>query len=97
MADCSKYIKLDDAVEHRVYSREFKDYVVTVKQLKQLKTFEEPKEKDESEYYESMLRPLFNRCWAQLGSRFPISCTWCGLRSECDKRRDVRRKDNNDG
>jgi hypothetical protein len=87
MAD-SKYIKLNDAVEHRVYSREFKDYVVPVKQLKQLETLDEPKEKgeSESEYYENILRPLFNRCWAQLGSRFPISCLWCGLRSECEKR-----------
>lgn len=85
MAD-SKYIKLDEAVEHRVYSREFKDYVVPVKQLKQLKAFDEPKEKDESEYYEEMLRPLFNRCWVQLG-RFPGACLWCGLRSECEERR----------
>lgn len=88
----SKFIRLDDAVEHRVYSREFKDYVVPVKQLKQLKTFDEPKEKDEAEYYESMLRPLFNRCFAQLG-RFPGACLWCGLRSECDKRRSIDKQE----
>lgn len=86
MVDC-KYIKLDEAVEHRVYSREFKDYVVPVKQLKQLKAFDEPKENDEAEYYKRMLRSLFNRCWVQLGSKFPVSCLWCGLRSECEKRR----------
>ena len=86
MADCSKYVKLDDVIEQRVYSRDLKDYVVPVKKLRQLQSFDKPKAESTAEEYEQMLRPLFNRCWVQLG-RFPGACLWCGLRSECEKRR----------
>lgn len=80
-----KYISYDDAMERKVFSRDLRDYVVTVRDLNSLKKVEINDNPDETDHKE-MLRILFNRCCALTG---PQMCFFCGLRKECDTYRSV--------
>ena len=73
-----KYIRFDDAMENKVFSRDLREYVVPVRVLQSLRKADV--EEDAPDQKE-MLRILFNRCMALTGGQ---TCFFCGMRKECD-------------
>lgn len=89
----SKLIRKEDIIEGQVFSRELREYVVPVRFIRQLQTFDEPQEQPED--YERMLNALFNRCYAVIAmGGNPAMCMFCGIREACDKRRTLVTKEN---
>ena len=74
-------IRIDDALNAQVFSRDLREYVVPVRELKRLHRIDEPEENAEDQ--SDMLRILFNRCMAVsgVGGR----CVFCGMIDECKR------------
>ena len=87
----SKLIRKDDAMQKQVFSRDLREYVVPVRCIKQLQTFDEPQEQPED--VDGMLHALFNRCYTVIAmDGNPAMCMFCGIREACDKRRSIGKK-----
>ena len=80
----SVLIRKDDAVKCQIYSRDLREYVVPVRLLNKLVTFDEPEEQPEN--YKDALRFMFNRCYVLSEG---MVCWMCGHRNLCDSLRSV--------
>lgn len=88
----SKLIRKDEANNAAVYSRDLREYVVPVRVLNKLKTFEEPTEQEVD--YKDALRTMFNRCAVQMSCNGAM-CIFCGHRDICNDLRDVHKPKTN--
>ena len=82
----SKLIRKDEANDAAIYSRDLREYVVPVRVLNKLNTFDEPKEQNAD--YDDILRVMFNRCAAALSGGGAM-CVFCGCKDLCNKMRTV--------
>lgn len=78
-------IHIDDALNAQVFSRDLREYVVPVRELKRLPRIDEPEENAEDQ--SNMLRILFNRCMASSG--IGGMCFFCMMIDECKRYRSV--------
>lgn len=83
-----KLISKEAAISAQVYSRDLREYVVPVREIKNLREYDEPQEQMENT--NEMLRVLFNRCMTLTHGSI---CLFCGIRDACDMRRNVWNKD----
>lgn len=87
----SKLIRKNETLDYQVFSRDLREYVVPVREINKLRTFDEPKEPPAD--YEDMLKALFNRCYALTAMRgAPEMCFFCVIREACNKFRTVGKK-----
>lgn len=82
----SKLIRKDETLDAAVYSRDLREYVVPTREIKKLKTFEEPKEGQTD--YADMLRVMFNRCIIRMSAGGAM-CLFCGMKEACQSMRSV--------
>lgn len=83
-----KLVSKEAALSAQVYSRDLREYVVPVREIKNLREYNEPQEQMENT--DEMLRVLFNRCMTLTHGSI---CLFCRIRDACDMRRNVWNKD----
>ena len=87
----SKLIRKDEALDSKVFSRDLREYVVPVRELNRLCTFDEPE--DQQDDLTDIVRVLFNRCYAQTVMNGGAGmCFFCGIRDACYKMRTTGKK-----
>lgn len=84
-----KTICFDDAMDRKVFSRDLREYVVPVRELRALRKIEVTEEAEIDPDQKEMLRVLFNRCMFLTGRQI---CFCCEMRKDCDTYRSVMNK-----
>jgi hypothetical protein len=81
-----KTICFDDAMDRKVFSRDLREYVVPVRELRALRKIEVTEEAGFVPDQKEMISVLFNRCMALTTGQL---CFLCEMREACDRHRSV--------